>query len=98
MSKTNIYRSVDMNSSVILVIIGLITKIESNQQPLCGTLASNYIPCIESVQANQIFSSCCEQFVDRECQHLCRYETRDIVARKEVSIIYFIPTRNRYFN
>ncbi|VDN06393.1 unnamed protein product [Thelazia callipaeda] len=46
----------------------------------CGTLDSEFIPCIHKETADRIFYDCCQLYIEPECHDLCRYEIKQSVA------------------
>ncbi|KAM3717001.1 hypothetical protein ACO02O_01113 [Dirofilaria immitis] len=63
------------------------TLIHSNCfQKKCGTLNTEFVPCIQKEIPDQIFYDCCKLYVESaECHELCRYGTNRDVAQ---SFIY----------
>jgi len=60
---------------------------DADENPdLCGTELAKppFAPCISRRVADDIFLSCCKQFVPSECHSICTYEHREDVASKQL--------------
>ncbi len=75
------------NAQVIICIflITIIIQVPSE----CGTEESEYAPCVAKDAADELFQSCCRQFVPNGCLHMCTYETRELPARDLVFIYFY---------
>ncbi|VDK50330.1 unnamed protein product [Anisakis simplex] len=66
--------------TLMIVTILADDKCNTFQSP-CGTIESDYAPCIPKDQANELFRQCCLQYVPDGCHDLCQYETDELTAR-----------------
>uniref|UniRef100_A0A914WBW1 Domain of unknown function DB domain-containing protein n=1 Tax=Plectus sambesii TaxID=2011161 RepID=A0A914WBW1_9BILA len=60
---------------------------DADENPdLCGTELAKppFAPCISRRVADDVFLSCCKQFVPSNCHGLCTYEHREEVASKQL--------------
>uniref|UniRef100_A0A0R3S526 DB domain-containing protein n=1 Tax=Elaeophora elaphi TaxID=1147741 RepID=A0A0R3S526_9BILA len=54
-------------------------RISINEE--CGTVNTEFAPCVQKEIADQIFYDCCKLYVEPECHELCRYEVNHDVAQ-----------------
>jgi len=60
---------------------------DADENPdLCGTELAKppFAPCISRRVADDVFLSCCQQFIPSNCHSLCTYEHREDVASKQL--------------
>lgn len=55
----------------------------------CGTIETDYLPCMTREKADSIFSHCCSQYVPQGCHSLCQYESDELTARNLVYLFLF---------
>uniref|UniRef100_A0A915PL59 Domain of unknown function DB domain-containing protein n=1 Tax=Setaria digitata TaxID=48799 RepID=A0A915PL59_9BILA len=60
---------------------GIMKAKGSSTDEECGTLSTEFIPCVQKELADQIFYDCCKLYTEPDCHELCRYEVNRNVAQ-----------------
>lgn len=67
-----------------VVILSLLSLTLAQTESKCGTVESDYAPCVTRERGDSLFKHCCQQYAPAGCQELCQYETDELTARNLV--------------
>lgn len=68
---------------ILLLTIGITF---SSAKPDCGTIESDYAPCIEKEKADRLFQNCCKMYAPEGCLPLCEYIADEFTSRSLVRL------------
>uniref|UniRef100_A0A0N5BK92 DB domain-containing protein n=1 Tax=Strongyloides papillosus TaxID=174720 RepID=A0A0N5BK92_STREA len=93
----------------IVILLLTIATTFSLAKTECGTIESDYAPCIEKEKADRLFQNCCKMYAPEGCLPLCEYITDEFTSRsliievlkskkcslKHISTVLFCASQNQ---